>query len=79
MRSGAGHPAVAMRSGAGHPETEMRGAAEHPAMAMRGREHGGTGLGLAIARKLAEVHNGTLTAENHPDGGAIFTLSLPKL
>ena len=45
----------------------------------RGREHGGTGLGLAIARKLAEVHNGTLTAENHPDGGAIFTLSLPKL
>ena len=45
----------------------------------RGRENGGTGLGLAIARKLAEVHNGTLTAENHPDGGAIFTLSLPKL
>ena len=43
------------------------------------REHtsGSTGLGLAIARKLAEAHGGTLTASNHPQGGAVFTLRLP--
>ncbi|MCD4671774.1 MAG: hypothetical protein K8R77_03835 [Anaerolineaceae bacterium] len=44
----------------------------------RSREKGGTGLGLAIARQLAEAHNGTLTAANHPDGSAIFTLRLPS-
>jgi signal transduction histidine kinase len=43
----------------------------------RDRASGGTGLGLAIARKLAEAHGGTLTGANHPDGGVVFTLSLP--
>jgi two-component system sensor histidine kinase BaeS len=42
----------------------------------RSRSKGGTGLGLAIARQLAEAHEGTLTAENHPQGGALFTLTL---
>jgi two-component system sensor histidine kinase BaeS len=43
----------------------------------RSRQGGGTGLGLAIARKLAEAQGGTLTASNHPEGGAIFRLTLP--
>jgi signal transduction histidine kinase len=43
----------------------------------RTRSDGGTGLGLSIARKLAQAHNGALTADNHPQGGALFTLSLP--
>lgn len=43
----------------------------------RDRASGGTGLGLAIARKLAEAHGGTLTGANHPEGGVVFTLSLP--
>ncbi len=38
---------------------------------------GGLGLGLAIARQLAEVHGGTITAENRPTGGARFSLRLP--
>jgi len=37
----------------------------------------GTGLGLAVSRGIVEVHQGTLMAENIPDGGARFTLSLP--
>ena len=37
----------------------------------------GTGLGLPISRKIVEDHRGSLTASNHPDGGAVFRLVLP--
>ncbi len=43
----------------------------------RSRMEGGTGLGLSIARRLAEAHDGLLTAANAPEGGAVFTLELP--
>ncbi len=42
-----------------------------------GTTTGGTGLGLSICRGLIEAHNGTLTAENLPEGGARFTIRLP--
>jgi signal transduction histidine kinase len=38
---------------------------------------GGTGLGLAICRRIMQLHQGTITAENQPTGGACFTLCLP--
>ena len=41
----------------------------------RGRQ--GSGLGLAIVRQVTEQHGGTVAAANAPDGGAVFTLSLP--
>jgi two-component system sensor histidine kinase HydH len=37
----------------------------------------GTGLGLAVALRAAEFHGGTITASNHPDGGAVFRIVLP--
>jgi two-component system, OmpR family, sensor histidine kinase BaeS len=43
----------------------------------RSRAAGGTGLGLAIARQLALAHGGELSAENRPEGGAIFRLRIP--
>lgn len=40
----------------------------------RGKQ--GSGLGLAIVRQVAEQHRGSVTAENAPDGGAVFRLRL---
>ena len=39
----------------------------------------GSGLGLAIVRQVAAQHGGSVTAANAPDGGAVFTLSLPAM
>lgn len=37
----------------------------------------GSGLGLAIALENVRLHQGTVTAANSPDGGAVFTVTLP--
>jgi two-component system, OmpR family, sensor histidine kinase MprB len=42
------------------------------------RARQGSGLGLAIVRQVAEQHGGTISAANAPDGGAVFTLTLPS-
>jgi two-component system sensor histidine kinase CpxA len=43
----------------------------------RDRASGGAGLGLAITRRAVELHRGTVTARNHPDGGLEVEIRLP--
>ncbi len=38
----------------------------------------GLGLGLAVSASIANALGGTLAAANRPEGGAIFTLRLPR-
>ena len=38
----------------------------------------GTGLGLAISHEIAHEHSGSIRADNHPDGGAVFIVTLPR-
>ena len=44
----------------------------------RARESGGSGLGLAIVKGLVQAHRGTVQASNALQGGAMFTVKLPK-
>ena len=37
----------------------------------------GTGLGLAISKDIVEKYNGRITAQNHIEGGSVFTIQLP--
>ena len=38
----------------------------------------GTGLGLAFVREVAGLHGGRVRLANHPQGGALATLTLPR-
>ncbi|OGJ92453.1 MAG: hypothetical protein A2487_00795 [Candidatus Raymondbacteria bacterium RifOxyC12_full_50_8] len=37
----------------------------------------GVGLGLALVKRIVEEHNGTINADNRPEGGARFTIAIP--
>jgi two-component system, OmpR family, sensor kinase len=66
--------------GHGLPETGDDSLFDRFWRAEAGRERGkaGAGLGLAIAHKVVSAHSGQISAANAPDGGAIFSVRLPK-
>ncbi len=46
----------------------------------RGKNVGATGygIGLALCQMIITRQGGTITAQNHPRGGAIFSIRFPK-
>jgi signal transduction histidine kinase len=39
----------------------------------------GLGMGLSVSRSIIQAHGGRISAENHPDGGAMFTFEIPVI
>ncbi|MFT3984768.1 MAG: HAMP domain-containing sensor histidine kinase [Lachnospiraceae bacterium] len=69
---------IAIRdSGAGFEKEELSSLFER---FYRGKNAGaaGYGIGLALCRMIITRQGGTITAKNHPQGGALFTICFPK-
>lgn len=49
-----------------------------PFFSTKEQAQGGLGLGLSISYGIVESFGGTLSAANHPEGGAVFTLWLHR-
>jgi len=66
--------------GPGLPAEEMERVFEpfYRTESSRSRETGGTGLGLAIARNLLHAQRGSVRLDNHPEGGLLATVTLPR-
>jgi two-component system sensor histidine kinase KdpD len=65
-----------MDRGKGFPESELSSVFNK---FYRGKDAkaGGTGLGLSIVKGFIEAHQGTVTAGNRQNGGALFTIKIP--
>jgi two-component system OmpR family sensor kinase len=67
--------------GPGIPEPDLQRLFDrfYRAESSRARATGGAGLGLAIVKAIVASHRGTITAANRPEGGALFTVTLPSI
>ncbi|MEO6399047.1 MAG: ATP-binding protein [Tepidiformaceae bacterium] len=64
--------------GPGIPESDLPRVFERFYKGEASRSNAGTGLGLAIVKHIVRSHGGTVGAANAEEGGAIFTVRLPK-
>ena len=67
-------------NGAGVPESEIEAIfSKYTRFVKRDTQNAGTGLGLAICREIMCLLGGSVTVNNHPNGGAVFTLQFPAI
>lgn len=64
-------------TGAGIPEADAGRLFERFYRGEGARKARGSGLGLAIVDAMARANGGRVYAENHPEGGAVFSVALP--
>ncbi len=64
-------------SGAGFEEKELRSLFDRFYRGKNSRA-AGYGIGLALCKTIITRQGGTVTAENHPQGGAVFIIRFPK-
>lgn len=72
---------IAVRDhGPGIPDTDMPHIFERMYRGDKARSSrvSGHGIGLSLAKRIADVHGATIEAANHPQGGAMFILTLPQ-
>jgi signal transduction histidine kinase len=67
--------------GPGVPEEDLPYIFERFYTADKSRARGasGTGLGLAIAKRIVDSHSGGIAVRTPPEGGAEFTITLPRM
>jgi signal transduction histidine kinase/HAMP domain-containing protein len=71
---------VAVRdTGPGIPESDREKIFDefHQADSSSVRRKGGTGLGLSIAKRIVEMHGGSIWVESAPGAGSTFSFTLP--
>ena len=64
-------------TGPGIPEAELPFVFEDFFRGRAAREHSGTGLGLVIARRVAELHGGSISVTSTEGAGSTFKVRLP--
>jgi CheY-like chemotaxis protein len=65
-------------SGVGVPPEQRALLFERFRTADNGHGRSGTGLGLAIVKEFVALHGGTVSVGEAPEGGALFTVRLPR-
>jgi two-component system sensor histidine kinase KdpD len=63
--------------GIGIPRGDLKRIFEKFYRVERPRKISGTGLGLSICKGIIEAHGGEIAAQNNPDKGATFTITIP--